>query len=227
MKPLKLLNQPWTSPLIILSIWFAVPLFFSVTQISAQPVDIQPDSPGKTILANERLLKDKTVKKIEEMSAELLEKTGIHFRISAVQMARDYDTFLDYLKAMGENTPEPWIVMAVSPGDKKADILLSRSLEGQIDVDRVVEDYMIPILRKPKENSEMTVFSAAVFNGTLELFDQIQKSKNVKLESLPLRDTDLGSNKSLNGFIRGVPILLFILVTIYIIYKNKKRQKQA
>lgn len=178
------------------------------------------------IVTNEALIKDKTAEKIEEMCLELQEKTGVIYRVSALRTLPDQSTIIDYEKKLAEGFTGPYVIMAVSSGDKKVDLLVSDDMKSVIDEDLILDDYVIPILKKKgDDNGEDTKFSAAVFNGSVKIMDDIAKNKSVKMTSVPMEAGDAKKSDFWNNTLRMLPVLLFIIVTVYFLLKYRKQNK--
>ncbi len=179
---------------------------------------------AECIVENEKLIKEKTAVKIEEMCSELKEKTGISTAISAIMTLKDGKTIVEHEKQIAEKLSEPYVIFAVSLYDKKVDILPSSDLSSKFDEDEILDHYVIPLLTESKKDDELRT-SAAVFNGTVKIFTDLASSHNIKLASIPAEAGDAKESNEWNTWLRLAPVLAFILVTIYFLAKHKLKNK--
>lgn len=179
---------------------------------------------ARCIVENEALIKEKAAVKIEEMCAELKEKIGVSFVVSALRALPDGQTISDHEKTLSHSLSEPWVVFGVSSGDKKVDLIYSPEIESMIDENTVLDSYVIPILnKKDSEITEDTRFSAAIFNGSVKIIGDIAGSKSVTMTSVPMEAGDAKSSDFWNTALRMIPVIAFILITAYFIMKHKRQ----
>ncbi len=134
------------------------------------------------ILGDRTLLLEKAGMKIIEISSEIKEKTGVSLYVSAVETL-DGVELKEYEASDIKRLNEPYIWLYFVKDIKKINILHSKELDGKIDKNSVFWDYIMPLI--PKKDYDLTNerVSAALFNGYMEITEQIADSYKVELKS--------------------------------------------
>ncbi len=67
--------------------------------------------------------------------------------------------------------------------DTHVNILFSKSLEGLIDKDMILNRHIVPLLASRDKNTIYAKVSAAMLNGYASIVDNIAEKRGIKLES--------------------------------------------
>ncbi|GHV59864.1 hypothetical protein FACS1894103_4140 [Campylobacterota bacterium] len=136
------------------------------------------------MLNNDDVLMEKTVDKINEMTAELKEKTNIGVYISAAEKLENNETITAYTKRLGATLESPFVLITLSSIDRQIDLITSDDLTKRIDKDEVLDDYIIPIFVEiRKDISRQNQLSAGIFNGVAFVVDTLADQEGIELES--------------------------------------------
>jgi hypothetical protein len=176
----------------------------------------------RTVIVNDGLLPPKTVAKIDEMGAELYEKTKVPVFVAAVadlnatkpmtlieKIRRDYPTY---------------VLLYLSKEPMSVNIFRSKDAEKLADYDQILSPWpwrgtIKPVMSPAFSKSEDVKIEVAIFNGFADLVDQIAASRGITLKS------SIGSQSKESFLIARwifYAILLF-LVLQYFYYKRKRR----
>jgi hypothetical protein len=136
------------------------------------------------VVANNGILPEKTIKKIEEMGEELYKKTQISVYLAV------FDTFEDMKEKEKEiisKVTPPYALLIISLGNKKIDIVSSKDIEECFNKEQILSPFpwkgsILPILTARSKNFKAQV-EAALLNGYADIVEQIAKSKHIELKS--------------------------------------------
>lgn len=174
------------------------------------------------IINNESILMDKTVVKLEEMTNELHQKTGIGIYISAVESLKG-KTVTAYGEELSGQLSGSYLLLVFASEDKQIELFMSPDVASVIDTDDILDDYIIPILvERRKDLSLQQQYSAAIFNGIAEVVDELAESQNIVLSS----SVGSGSKDFYDGLSVVIKILLiFTFAALFYAYYKSKREK--
>lgn len=144
------------------------------------------------ILQDEIGLNQKAADKIFQIGSELKSKTGSSVYIFSQNSSNFPDGINREQKSKIIKEKESQLIskmsgssamIFISLGDPHINLFLSKDLEGVVDKDSILDDYIVPLLASKDKNSLISKYSAAVLNGYAEITDRIAESKGLKLDS--------------------------------------------
>ena len=138
------------------------------------------------VVVNDGVLPEKTVKKIDEIGAELYQKTGVWVYL-AVTDKKDIKNIKEYEKKISKELQSPFVLLSTLLFSQKIDIINSSSLNDKFDKEQILSPYpwsgsILPLLTSNSKDFKASV-EAAMLNGYAEIADQIANSYNINLES--------------------------------------------
>ena len=159
---------------------------------------------------------------VNAIGRELHEKSGIGLYVAVLKELPHGMSIVDYEKEAIAKLPKPAIVLVVSEFDKQIDILARpQSLYALFDKDQVLSPMpnsgtILPILTMKAKHTPMSQkFGAAIQNGYTDLAEQIARSKDIALETVPGN-----ANKEVFLVLR----ILFYAMILYALYLYIKRK---
>lgn len=156
---------------------------------------------------------------IEKLSSELREKTGFSLYVVAVDRIKAKDkTDRDLFKQRFLNLPPPYGVVFFFKSQHKIDIVLNPSLG--IDKNRIISQYMVPILMQEKELTSPKI-SASILNGYAQLADEIALYYGAHLEENLIVDRS-GSKDYIHYLVYTIFGITFGLIAL--LYFSRKRR---
>ncbi|MDR0666521.1 MAG: hypothetical protein LBF71_03825 [Campylobacteraceae bacterium] len=171
------------------------------------------------IFNDDNIIGDRAVIKINEIGAELYEKSNISvyaFVSSSIdENVNESQYWIDFTKEL----KQPYALLVMLTNDKVVDILYSPELEGKFDKAKILSPYpttgsILPLLVLKKDYDN---FTAAILNGFADLVEQIAKSYGIELKNA------IGSsNRSTLNWVRFVVYGMFALAFLFFIYKKVK-----
>ncbi|MEF3191351.1 MAG: TPM domain-containing protein [Campylobacterales bacterium] len=171
------------------------------------------------VLRHDGLMMEKSIQKIDEMATEVLQKTGIHLYVIAVNDLNGSNIHTLH-KIYEANMTSPYVAILLAKNDQKVDIVATPDVASLIDKDKILDDYMIPILVSPNKEDKEKSYGAAIFNGMSELVDEIAAAKGVTFISSP------GSGS--HDFIQIVRFVFYFMLffTLYLfVAKSYERRR--
>lgn len=179
---------------------------------------------------DELLFNENLTVMVEDMGAELREKTGVGLYIVAVREIDNNRTIVELERDVMEQLEKPAVIIAFSEFDKKIDIYARPiSLYKDFDKDGTLSPFpafggtILPILTaKSKDTPVAEKYAAALGNGYADVAEQIAASRDVKL------DTAIGStNRNIVNLLRiAFYGTILFAVGMYIRQKFFKKKKQ-
>lgn len=161
------------------------------------------------ILKNDSIVLEKAAVKIEEMSKELYEKTGITANLSAQYKLPEGMGITQQGQAVAKDLKAPYALIIFSASDKQIDSILSEDLK-DIDKDEILDTYVIPLLvTYNKKVSQTQKYSAGLLNGMAELTDRLAKTKNIVLES------SIGSESKDTYEVIAMIVKIMMILTVF------------
>ncbi len=161
------------------------------------------------VLKNDSLVIDKAVDKIEEMSQELHDKTGIGVYLVAVEKLPEGVGVTEEAKTIATDLKAPYALIVFSSSDKQIDLITSKDLEGKLDKDEILDTYIIKILVSHNKNvTEEQKYSAALLNGIAEATDRLAETKGIVL------DSSIGSESKETYDIIALIVKIMLLITV-------------
>lgn len=171
------------------------------------------------IIGESTLLIDKTGMKINEISSELKEKSGVSIYVTALESIGSKD-LKEFEAEIESKLNAPYVWLYIIKDIKKINIKNSSELDKKFDKKTVFWDYIMPII--PKNDKELTNerISAAMLNGYSQIVEDIAKAYKVELKSA------ITSQRSwfdllLNYLFYGMVITVVVILAISYI-KSKK-----
>lgn len=168
------------------------PIFSTETNanVNTQVPEVAMDTPF--ILEGKALIDPRAVKKIDEIGNELYQKTGVNVYIYAKDMYQyaDFESMpkkLEFIKKLEADIVsklhDPYVLLSLSIEDIHINLLNSKELDGALDRDDILDNYIIPLLASKDKNGVYAKVSAAVLNGYAEIADSIAESRGIELAS--------------------------------------------
>jgi len=174
------------------------------------------------IVRNDEIILEKTYKRIESISRELKEKTGVHVAVAARRKSDEpFATFEEKLKS---TLTEPYALVTFSAEDTKINITIA--IPGsKLNPERIRDDYVIPILVEKRSDLKPEVrYSAALLNGTTRLVMLIAQEKGEKLSTIgELPDASPSDFLPIIG--RGL-LFLTIIAAFLLIFRYRQKKVQ-
>lgn len=160
--------------------------------------------------------------KINEMSKEIEDKTGVKIILNVLKRLPENHTITTYGKEFVEaNLKNSFVVINFSEMDMKINLVASPDLESVVNEDDILDDYIIPLLiSQNKKTTPQQKYSAGLLNGMAEVADRVALHKKIVLES------SIGSESK--NFIDGLTLIIRIMIIItllalgYAWYRRKK-----
>lgn len=171
------------------------------------------------VLRHDGFMMDKSIYKLNEMALELRQKTGINLYFVTMQSLGN-QTIAAAAADYEANLSKPYLLLILSRDEKRIDITGTPEALALIDKKRILNDFVIPILVSPNKQDQDKVYGAAVFNGAIEILEEIGKAKNVEFVSSPGSDS--------YNFIWGLRILFYsmLIFTLYLFVAKRIEQKR-
>lgn len=156
---------------------------------------------------------------IERLSSELREKTGFSLYVVAIdQIEAKNKSDRDLFKQKFLNLPPPYGVIFFFKSQHKIDIVLKPSLE--IDKNRIISQYMVPILMQEKELTPPKI-SASILNGYAQLADEVALYYGTQLEENLIVDRS-GSKDYIHYLVYTIFGVTFgLIVLLYFLRKRR------
>ncbi|HHH20218.1 MAG TPA: hypothetical protein ENK86_06895 [Campylobacterales bacterium] len=206
------------------------PIFSSETNanVNTQVPAVAMDTPF--ILEGKALIDPRAVKKIDEIGNELYQKTGVNVYIYAKDMYQyaDFESTpkkLEFIKNLEADIVsklhDPYVLLSLSIEDIHINLLNSKELDGTLDRDDILDNYIVPLLASKDKNGVYAKVSAAVLNGYAEIADSISESKGIELAS-SIGNEGHTFNAVWRVFMYFV-VLTGLLVYIYAVLRARKK----
>ena len=189
-------------------------------------------SDSKFIINGKEAIDPRSIEKIDTMGNELFVKTGISVYIYASEQYSkekfsDMKQKMEFIKSFENkllpNLKKPYILLTLSLEDKHVNVLSSKSLDGIVNKDEILDSYVIPLLASHDKNSKEAKISASLLNGYSAVVETLANFKGVKVESI--------MNGSGRTFAKVWKIIMYLIVIVglvtYIIaiWKDKRKSK--
>lgn len=169
---------------------------------------------GEFIIKNDSIVLEKAAVKIEEMSKELHDKTGISALLSAMYKLPEGEGITQVGKKLAKDLKAPYALVVISASDKQVDLLLSKDLEGTIDKDEILDTYIIKLLVSyNKKITQTQKYSAALLNGMAELTDRLAETKGLVL------DSSIGNESKNTIDVIAMIVKVMIAITILAVFR--------
>jgi hypothetical protein len=156
-------------------------------------------------------ISQKSIVKIDEIVSEIKQKSGISIYFDVINSLNG-KKIDEYTKLLSQTLPKSHIVIVVSISDNKIDLNTDVDF---INKNRVLDDFIIPILVSQNREDAHNRYSAALLNGMVEIADEISSNKNIKIES------NLSSDSYNVIQLLRIIFWLMVLATIIVIIKMK------
>ena len=137
------------------------------------------DSNTRFVFNNDKLLLNKSVDFMENISLELFEKTGVSLYVFAANKM-DSNKYLDFKNELIKSFSPPFVSIVLLKENKKIDVFTSNN--ELLDSNKVYWEYMVPLLPKNDSIPEDKLLGAIIFNGYVESVDLIANKFNVVIE---------------------------------------------
>lgn len=176
---------------------------------------------GEFVLRNDNVVLGKAVAKIEEMSRELKQETGIGVYLSAIDKLENNETIAVYAKRIAGDLAPPFVLVAIGRIDRQIDLVVSEELSGRIDIDEALDDYIIPLFVEIRKDITLQQqLSAGLLNGIAFIVDTLAEQDGIVLKS----SIGSGSKNFYDGLMWVVRIMLALTVLGFALvwYRNRK-----
>jgi len=161
-------------------------------------------------------ISNKTVIKIDEIASEIKQKSGISLYFDIIQSLNGKD-IVSYSTTLAKTLPNSHILIVVSLSESKIDMITDLAF---INKNKILDDFIIPILVSQNREDAHNKYSAALLNGVVEIADEISSNKNIKIES------NLSSDSyNVIQILRAI-FWIMILLTIFTVVKLKYFNKE-
>lgn len=156
------------------------------------------------------VLLPKASEKINEMSLELYQKTGLTAYLNVYKKLPSGQTITTVGKARAADFNSSFVLISFSADDRQVDLISSADLQSVINKDEILDEYIIPILvSQDKKTSLQQKYSAGLLNGMAETVDKLAAHKNITLT------TSIGSESK--DFYDGLLVLIKIMLVVTIL----------
>ena len=136
------------------------------------------------VLGDRTLLPPKTLEVTETIGTELYSKTQISLYTLLDDTKHTRVERQALLAQITATLKSPYFLIYFFKADKKIDFLTSQDMQNLVNLNRIYENYMVPLLPiKASEELDSARVGAIVLNGYAHLADTIAESKKVHLAS--------------------------------------------
>ncbi len=170
------------------------------------------------VLLNENILPKKTLDKINEIGNELLQKTGVHAYVAAVEQMHT-KKIVDFEKNLSSNLPKPFVLLTLAVKNHKVDILNSPDISQKFNKEEILSPLpwkgtIIPLLTSHSKNPKAAI-EAAILNGYAQIAEEIAQSYGKELKS------GLGNtNRDIYLWLRILFYSILALIFLNFIYRR-------
>lgn len=133
-----------------------------------------------TFIYNDDLVGIKAQTKIEQITNELREKTGISLFVHA-RKDLNGTAITPYGQNVAKDLNASSIVVILGVAEEKVDIVSTSDVAALFDKDSVLGDYIIPIIVAPNRDDSAHKYEAALLNGISEIAEEIAASKSTTM----------------------------------------------
>ncbi len=167
-------------------------LFFFNISLSADINQSIKNLNSRFILNGRDIIDPRAIYKIDIMGSELYSKSGISVFIYASSKYgkskfSNMEEKIKYIRSFEKNITDslvsPFAILTMSLEDTHVNILFSKSLEGLIDKDMILNRHIVPLLASRDKNTIYAKVSAAMLNGYASIVDNIAEKRGIKLKS--------------------------------------------
>jgi len=173
-------------------------------------------SASRFVFSPNGLLVPTTVDEINAISEEVYEKTNVGIFSAVLSKLPEGETLEGFEDKLIADLPSDYLLIVLVTDIKKIDIKISKSLENEVDINRIYWNYMVPLL--PKSDKDMTTkrISAVIFNGYMDAAEQIAEWKGVHIDRLPPPSSETAADIIQYLFYFFAGSLILILIYSYI-----------
>jgi len=186
-------------------------------------------SNSKFIIEGADLVDTRTVTKIDEIGNELFSKTGVSVFVYLKQEMGlskfpNKQEKLNYIKSVEENLTTslkaPFVLLTISVDDTHINLRNSPDLNGKLDKDEILDEYIIPLLASKDKNTLYAKVSAAVLNGYGAISDKLAEDRGLTLAS-SMGSEGYEFNTIWKSFIYTV-VVLGLFAYVFAILRSRK-----
>jgi hypothetical protein len=183
------------------------------------------------ILRGSEIINPKANIKILDIGNEVFSKTGVSIYVYVVktfninsnitfQQKKEKIQNIKKTILRDNNISKSYAMIIYADTDKYVTIINSKNLDGRIDKDNILDDYIIPLIASFDKNSKSSKITAGIFNGYAEIADEVAKANNVELK------TNISSdNKMISDIWRKVMYFLVISGIIAYLIADRRYKK--
>lgn len=176
------------------------------------------------VFTTKNLINEKAIKKMEEIGAELNDKSKVSLYLYASDTING-KTMVDYREEIRKKYKESYIVLLFANKEQKVDIISSKNFENTFDKEEILDPFsgtIIPLLiTKPKKDAIDDRISAALLNGYADIAEQVSSATNTELNNA------IGnSNRDIINFVRLIFYSTIVIIVILYFRKKFARKKQ-
>ncbi|NLC27755.1 MAG: hypothetical protein GX780_03160 [Campylobacteraceae bacterium] len=136
------------------------------------------------VIANEGIVGERAVFKIEALGNELQKKSGVGVYLIALQ-SLSKKTMAEALAEYKKQIDDPYVVLFLAKEDKQVNILVSsENVVNMFDKEAVLSTYpwrgtILPLLAIDKKDADK--YTAAMLNGYADIVEQVASYHNIEL----------------------------------------------
>jgi hypothetical protein len=187
------------------------------------------------IIKGSEIINQKANFKMLEIGLEVKAKTQTSIYIYALK-SFDLDpnlTFKEKKEAIknkkqqiirDNNLSKSYAMIIYADKDKYVTIVHSHNLDGKIDVDAILDEYVVPLIASFDKNSKLAKITAGLFNGYAEIADEIADAYGVKFK------TNISSNnKTFSDIWRKIMYVIIIsgIIAYFIAIRRQKKYLES
>ncbi|TQV62692.1 MAG: hypothetical protein FNT15_05990 [Sulfurovum sp.] len=204
-------------------------VLFALLLLLLNPVFANTSTSSKFMIEGADLVDTRTVTKIDEIGNELFSKTGVNVYLylkkdMALYRFKDMKSKINHIKSVEDNLTSnlkaPFVLLSISVDDTHINLRNSPDLDGKLDKDEILDDYIIPLLASKDKNTLYAKVSAAVLNGYGAITDKVAEDKGIKLSS-SMGNEGYEFNTVWKSFIYTI-VVLGLLAYVYAILRSRK-----
>jgi hypothetical protein len=133
-----------------------------------------------TFVYNDDLVGIKAQTKIEQITNELREKTGVCVMVHA-RKDLNGTAITPYGQNVAKDLNASSVVVILGVKEEKVDIVSTADVSSLFDKNSVLSDYIIPIIVAPNRDDSAHKYEAALLNGISEIAEEIAASKSTTM----------------------------------------------
>lgn len=171
-----------------------------------------------SFVLDDELLLSKTTQKLEQIGEELYAKSGISLLLNTKLIIDTNITSYEKSVANDLNISK-YILITLVQNIHKVDITGDPKSLKLINKNKILDDYIIPIIITKSKNSQQSSYSAAMLNGYSQVAEEISSKLGIEM------NTTIG-NQSRNTFkMVKIFVYAFFFITVFLIFFRRSMKK--